>query len=729
MVVLCLGATAGSVVGCKASLPPETAFPDAPPRIGDLDDFEAGFNRLVLLDENDPQRSPLQSRLLAFLVAYIDRNLAEGDMGEAQSALKYAVSLYTPTDLRSMDSNPTLATRARELYRHSAGRGHEPPSLLALAIEQRFGTDAMRTHAVEEWAMLEQWMIENGPYADEPLLRHEELENTLEDVAAVFPSPFVTKRLADLYVARYTLARQARAQGRSTDASALRRMEITGYLILRAYLRADDIDGAAASSERVELDPPIRKLRTMMLDAESPRRSPLPLLALAEQFIPEQDADPSQPFVVQGWGIVDNLSRRAVDRFPTDPYTHLLRAKSLQASGLIDASMSELRRALDLKADLFDAWQALAQLQQEKLQRLADKDPRAAEEELGRVEATHQTAIKHWADRPLNPGLPLAFFTVAQGLYQVGDVEQAQALLERSLKVEPIADAIDLLGTIALKRSQLGAARERFESLAALPHDDELSQLRWEARAHTRLGEIAARRGNAAEANRNVRSALRLTNDVLARVQSGPALRASQYIDRGNLLFLLGDVNLAMDDYRRAAEFDATSIKTYADPLKVVVAHGYYDEARSIFRRAMAQDALPSNLKLYFCLWMTELAKRQNAIPEPDAERFIAEYKGSAWGQALAKHAQGKLSFEELLPRARDRGEKAEAYFYEGLRRWDDGDPSGWKTLMQEVIETNMMSFLEFEMAQAYLDWGEVPKIARAPVSATGPSATENRPR
>src|SRR5690606_2578254 len=138
-----------------------------------------------------------------------------------------------------------------------------------------------RDHALEEWAMLETWAIENGPYAADPLLRHEELEDALEEVAAVFPSPFVTQRLVDLYVARYRVAKQMRAQGRTGDASASRRMEITGYLILRAHLRADDIEAAAAESQRVELDPPVAKLRTMMLDATHPRRSALPLLALA----------------------------------------------------------------------------------------------------------------------------------------------------------------------------------------------------------------------------------------------------------------------------------------------------------------------------------------------------------------------------------------------------------------------------------------------------------------
>src|SRR5690606_5372595 len=200
------------------------------------------------------------------------------------------------------------------------------------------------------------------------------------------------------------------------------------------HLRADDIEAAAAESQRVELDPPVAKLRTMMLDATHPRRSALPLLALAEQFAPEPDADASQPFVIQGWGIVDNLSRRAVARFPQDPFVHLLRARALQAGGLVDAAIVALRRALELKEDHFEAWQTLAQLEHEKLERLSDADPSAAEKHLVAVEAMHRRAIELWADRPLDARLSEAFYVVAQGLYQAGEVARAERLLERSLE-------------------------------------------------------------------------------------------------------------------------------------------------------------------------------------------------------------------------------------------------------------------------------------------------------
>jgi hypothetical protein len=82
----------------------------------------------------------------------------------------------------------------------------------------------------------------------------------------------------------------------------------------------------------------------------------------------------------------------------------------------------------------------------------------------------------------------------------------------------------------------------------------------------------------------------------------------------------------------------------------------------------------------------------------------------------LAKHARGEIDFAALSGAAQDRGQKAEAYFYEALKRWDAGDATSAKSLLHKVIETGMMGFFEYDMAQSYLDWNELPKVARAPL-------------
>jgi tetratricopeptide (TPR) repeat protein len=688
--------------------------PDAPPNIANLDEFEVALNRFVLLPRDAPQREAYRDRMLAFLVGYLERALKSGDDGEAAAALRYALATYQPAELRDAPPRPELAAAAHKVYRAAAKRGSELPALLALAVEQRFAAPEDRGRAVQKWKALEDWLVRGGPFSDEPLLRHEELERALEDVAAAFPSPFVTERLADLYVARYEAATRARSQGRGAGTASQKRIEITGYLLMRLYLRADDIDGAVKSLDRVGLD--VAKLKEVLVDATRPRRSARPLLALAEEFVPEPGADPSLPYVQQAWGIVDNLSRRALERHPKDPYVHLLRARTLEESGLLEAAIVHLRQSIDLREDIFEAWQQLAYLEFRHLARLAERDPVAARARLGEVEALHQRAVKLWRDRPLEPGLPEAYFVVAEGLYQSGNVAEAQKLLEHSLGIEPGPSTLDLLGTIEFKRQRLDKARQRYEALGDLAFDSELSQLRWEARARQQLGEIALRQGDHDASTKHFRVALRHTNELLAKSPADPDARAERYVERGRILFFLGDVELAMEDFEQAEQLAPGSAKAFADPLIQVVAHGYYPEAVRIFRRAMSQQQLSDSLKLYFALWLNDMALRQGEAPDSEAVAFLEGYAADGWGKKLARHARGELAFPELLEKASDPGERAEAYFYEGLRRFRGGETDEGKKLMREVIKTEMMGFFEYDLALAWLSAGSLPTEARPPL-------------
>jgi tetratricopeptide (TPR) repeat protein len=711
------------VMGCAHRTAAPALAHAEPPVIGSLDDLEVALNQYVLLPADHPSRAAYRAVLRDYLVGYLERTLADGREGEAAAALRYALSLYTAADLRTAEPAPTLAAAARALYRRTARRGDELPSLLALAVVQRFGNEAARARAVADWQALEQWLIDNGPFASEPLLAHEDLERSLESVAASFPTPFVVQRLADLYVARYHSATRAHARGAGLGATSGRRIEITGYLLVRLYLRADDPDGALAALGRVEKDDSVTRLRAIVDEAFKGKRSAQPLLALAHQFVPEDDADPSLPYVGQSWGIIDNLSRRALARFPKDPHVHLMRAQVLRHEGLDAAALHHLRRSVELADDIYEAWQGLAELEQRELAAIARRDVKAALARLPQVEALHQRATKLWRDRPVRPGLPEAYFVVAEGLYQAGQVDDAQALLDKSLALEAQPQTLDLLGTIALKRTRYGAAQSHYEELVRLPQPEPDDKLRWEARARGQLGEIALRRGDAEASASHFRVALRQTNELLTRPAMELADQADRHLDRGRILFFLGEVGLALDDFELAAELAPYHVKVYAEPMLQLVSYGYYREARSVFLRALQDPEVADGLKLYFSLWVNELALRQGLPADHDATRFLDAYAArgdggteAAWGRKLARHARGDLSYDALLEGAHDRGERAEAFFYEGLRRWRTGDRAAGKKLLAQVVETNLMGFFEYDMAQAYLAWNDVPTRARAPM-------------
>jgi tetratricopeptide (TPR) repeat protein len=715
---LLLAATTPLAAGCATKRATATARPEIPDVIADLDEFYVALNDFSLLEPGAPRHEAFRATLLSYLIRHMDEALTDGDEDEALDSLQYAIALFTPSELRSPIADPALARAGQRLYEVAARRGAEQPTLLALAVEQQFGSASTRADAVRRWAELEDWILRNAYWAQEPVMRHEELQESLDEIAAVFPTSFVVKRLADLYVARSDAARRAESRGMQMDAVIRGMMEFSGYLIIRLYLRADDLEGVAEALTRVETSMPVRKLAELVEAAHKPSRSARPLLTLAEQFLPEGRGDIPAVFDTQGWGIVHNLALRAVREHPDDAYAHHLLARSLSQKGLYDAAIVHLKRTLDAREDIHEVWEQLADLQQRSLVHLSSMDPAAALKRLEELEEFHRRAVKLWRDRPIRPGLAEAYFVVAEGLYSIGRVGHAEGLLERSLEIEAHPSALDLLGTIALKRARFKEARQRYQRLVSLGSDDALSRLRWSVRARRALGEIERRRGNTERSTEQMRLALRAVDVLLTRPELDEEARAETLVERGKLHFHLGETARAMTDFREAAHVAPGSGAAYAGPLLFAVSYGYYDDAREIYRRALGSKHLRAGLKLYFSLWMNELAQRQGRARDEDASKFLSDFEGEGWEKRLALHAQGKLDFPTLIAAARDAGERAEAYFYEALRRWRTGDPEAAKKLMRKVLKTNMMSFFEYDMALAYLEWNDLPRTARPPMAS-----------
>jgi tetratricopeptide (TPR) repeat protein len=714
---LVLAATTPLAVGCAAKRATVVARPEIPTGIADLDQFYVGLNAYSLLEPGAKDHEAYREVLLAYLVDHMGEALTDGDEDEALDALQYAIALFAPSELRQSTANPALAKAGHRLYEVAARRGAEQPALLALAVEQQFGSASTRADALRRWAELEDWVLRNAYWAHEPVMRHEELQESLEEIAAVFPTPFVVKRLADLYVARSDAARRTESRGLHMDTVIRGMVEFSGYQLIRLYLRADDLDGVAGALTRVDTSMPVRKLADLVEEARQPARSARPLLRLAEQFLPEGRGDIPAVFDTQGWGIVHNLALRAVREHPGDAYAHHLLARSLSQRGLYDAAIVHLKITLAEREDIHEVWQQLADLQQRSLVHLSSMDPAAALERLEDLEAFHGRAVKLWRDRPIRPGLAEAYYAVAEGLYSIGRVGDAEGLLERSLEIEAHPSALDLLGTIALKRARFKEARRRYQNLVSVGSDDTVSRLRWSMRARRALAEIERRRGNAEQSTEQMRLALRAVDVLLTRPELNDEARAETLVERGKLLFHLGETEKAMADFREAANVAPGSGTAYAGPLQFAVSYGYYDDAREIYRRALGAKHLRDGLKLYFSLWMNELALRQGHTRDEDASQFLRDFEGKGWEKRLALHAQGKLDYDSLIAGARDPGERAEAHFYEALRRWRTGDPNTAKELMRKVLKTNMMSFFEYDMALAYLEWNDLPRTARPPMA------------
>jgi tetratricopeptide (TPR) repeat protein len=181
----------------------------------------------------------------------------------------------------------------------------------------------------------------------------------------------------------------------------------------------------------------------------------------------------------------------------------------------------------------------------------------------------------------------------------------------------------------------------------------------------------------------------------------------------------------ALQAFDEALETDGDRDQSYIDTVAFLVQNGETDAAVSIYRRALTRPsrAVSEYVRVYTSLWVHDLTRRTNGTPDPVADAYLRTLderhgdlrprRGAAWTHMLARFAVGKVSYEQALAAADTVGKRAEIYFYEAMRRLEDGKTDDAHQLWMKVVETRMFSFFEFDMASRYLRLG-------APTAPTG---------
>jgi len=714
--LLVVALAAGPVACAGKSERSEAPSLEAPARIAGPDDFEQAINAFALMQLDHPERTSLRHALLVYITGEGHRAIAAGDDEGAADALEYGVGLYTPAELRGdrVHDEPELASLARDVYDQAARRGEEPNAVLALAVRRQFERGVDLAKLDEAWAQIENWQGQGRRFSRDPM-HSGDSEQLLEEVTAVFPSPWLVARLDATYRERHRQARNLLDHGGAVGPGERHRLEYTGYKLARLHLRANDPNAAIKGLADTAIDPASVELRGLLEEVFGEPRTGRAAAELLEYFRPEDPDNMPEYAVVQGWAIVEIVARHALERFPDDPRHHVALADAFMEYGYGRAALVHYRRALDSRNDLFEAWARVAQLEQLEMELLAESDPKAALDALPRLEEFHAKAVEKWPDRPIRPSIVDAYVAVAEGLYHAGRIEPAKALVAKATKLEPLPEVLDLGGEIAFKEGRLDEATQTYRSLLTLPFDDQYDRVYWEIRARSRLGEVGLHRGDAARAHEDLQGALSELNLVLSLPDLDVDTRSYFLTERARVFFNLGEAALAMDDVRAAVSAAPTRPSVYSEPLLFCVAHGRYRDAMEVYGQAMSHP-LPASLQLYFTLWVVELARRSQA-PLPDgATGYLADFEGEPWLEALAAHARGELSGPDLVDRAKTPGELAEAHFYEGVRQWRSGQTDVGLDHLRKVLDTGMLSFFEYEMASDYLSWRDLPRTARSPV-------------
>jgi tetratricopeptide (TPR) repeat protein len=706
---------------------------EIPAEISDLDDYALARNAYALIPLDDARRPQVRAKLRGFLLGYVGQAIDDDERESAIEGFQQLVGLWTAREQATLAPDPEIAALARRLYEAVAPSGNERAALLALAIEQAYGSAEAREHARESYAQLVDWITRSSEFSPDPGFADEH-EQLLEDISGVFPSPWVIDQLSDLYLSRFRRSQKAERSKTWGGGSGMSdpRIPFTGYLLARAYLRADRLEDAVAALDLLQLDESTQALRDMIAGAAAESRgeagdprSTGDLDQLALEFLPTPDTQLPESILRQSWGIVDNLAGRSLERVPEHAPALLARGRVLRAKGLLRAAIIHYENALASKTrathhdDMHRAYVELAGLYQAVLEHTATHDLSAAEAMLVDVEEFHRRARQAWPQRPIEPTLASAWLTVAVAMYEAGNIDDAEKLLDRTNEVEPQPGAFVLLATIALRRGEFEAARGWLAKLDKLSFEDQLARYDWQIRSRMLRGEIDRLDGKGDAATSNLGEAQRQLDTLLSYPGLEDGLRVEFLVRRARVLLLLGKVDAAMADFRDARVLAPARLDVYTGPLIFTVSHGYYEAALEVYTAAIASKAVDDDLIVYFSLWMVDLAERHGkSAPEPAAAQLrklaVATGERDPWSIKLARHGLGELEFEALIEAATTARERSEAYFYEGLRRWRDGKRKDGLALMRKVLAAHMMGDFEYEMAQSYLIWQELPKTARA---------------
>ena len=126
--------------------------------------------------------------------------------------------------------------------------------------------------------------------------------------------------------------------------------------------------------------------------------------------------------------------------------------------------------------------------------------------------------------------------------------------------------------------------------------------------------------------------------------------------------------------------------------------------ASSVWSRSQLQLTLPPEWKVYFTLWIQFIAARAGEPPAQEHVDLLRRLgQSSSWWGKLASFGAGDLDYQTLMELASSLGEETEAIYYEATQRFIEGDLEGADAQFRRVLDTNMVSFYEFEMARKLL--------------------------
>jgi tetratricopeptide (TPR) repeat protein len=699
----------------RASTPTSpTAIAPAGPvtPIANEDDYNAAraeYDALLLhAPERAPRRAALEAWLLKQLKEYVDR----GHLEEAYEQLKQAATLWDPEELADKPKDEALRDGAVRIEQAFRKRGAHEEVLVALMLEMSLAPGDAGVRA--RYDEITNWLRAGGATESEAgttLDGRGRVIDDLETVARLWPSPFVVDELTRLYFERHDagIANDPLGLGRrrlrGNDLRALLQQgprPSTAYDLARLYLRVSKPDEAVVKLAAIKTPQPgdeqIKKLIERWAGKQATPSDAINVAGLLAQG--HDDAD-----------VAERVCVDATARFPQAPEPHLCAGQIAYARDQLVVAMREFEDARLLQPSSKEIWQQLARLWQQRLFLVTSNenlDVSQIEPQLKRVEAFHAAAAKQFPGETIHPSMADALFEVGRGYYNAGRMGKAMEYLERSQSIEPSATALEQMGQIKLKKGEAKDAIALFEKGIALPKSEKAMEVYWRAKLRGDLGNAYEAAGDAGAAETARKSAI-ADWDTLGQASLTTDGKAESGVERAKLWYQLGDRDQSLANFEAAIDAAPDHAGTYADVIAFLVPRGELDEALDAYHRALGRNEVTEYLKVYCSLWIVDLARRAKQPVDPLASSFLQSTDGGKWYDDLARWATNRETDQQLLSHVDTPAKRAESAYYRAMRAVEGGDNDTAKKLWKDVVDTDMMAFFEYDMAQMFLRLGSAP--------------------
>ncbi len=648
--------------------------------------------QFLRMQQADPERRKLRDGLVASVIAQAQSLTDVGDYEGVVRALMRLTTYLSPEDYAAGVLPAALEPIAKFVSAKGGNLGDEGYVLAANYMLARLTRDEAYQR---DYDAISAWGREARANLDTVSEQYAGLISVWSDHAELTPAPEVLDTLADLHIAgRDAVSAESVEARHSLGIAGERQLRLAPINVAAVYLPWGDLQSA------------VTKVESMGPGGELQLR----LLALLRAAGSNDDAGASATFeLVEGYRVArptvaGGLCRSALLRFPADYRFPTCMARVAADSKEFADATAWYVIAIQLAPDLIDLYdEALGQLDEFIETRLTDPHPERSGALARGAETILAERQKRWpsSEPPIEPDQ--LEFMIGMLEMNAGNPSEARQRFEESLRSDENVAALLQLGLLMERTGKLEEAERNYERALELSPRGTLPENLRRAEIIENLGNVARARGELQQMTDRYEKALASWTEARDQVE-GPT-GAIVEMRRGVLLDQLGRHRPAVDAFESAMTHAPQWRDVYAGILShLVAAQPDLQLASAVWRRSQLQLSLPPEWKVYFTLWMQFITARAGSAPSDEHTTLLRRLgENSSWWGKLASFGAGELDYDGLISVASSLGEETEAIYYEGARLFIAGEREDASRQFQRVLDTNMVSFYEFEMARKLL--------------------------